>query len=168
MTLDDNNYIQYLIDKNKIIDTTIKYAWAIDNHDWDQLNDVFTDDCTAYLSKNLNGVEEIKRAIKGWHNNLISQHMISNHIVEIYENTARCKCQLQAFHFRVNNHNSSHYLLIGMYEDNLLKINNKWKIKHRTLYATWTYGDGKIINSNSIPIPDALNPSRIPIPDSLK
>jgi 3-phenylpropionate/cinnamic acid dioxygenase small subunit len=157
MNIDD---LYLLKNKNEIIDLTYKYAWAIDDHNWDLMNDVFIPDATAMLvGQYFEGRESIKNFIEKNQSRLISQHFVSNHLITINEDTAYCKCQLQAQHFKKGFHGSSNYLLIGMYIDKCIKTTDGWRISHRELIQTWSTGAVDLVVP-SIPIPDALMRTR--------
>lgn len=150
------NDIQYLLDKEEIINTTYKYAWSIDTHNWSDLSDVFTDNATATLiGEYINNKDDIIDLIESRQKNLITQHLILNHIVNITGIKATCQSQLQAYHFRKSLHSSPNYLLIGQYNDTLVKTDNGWKIDHKELILTWSSGSIDLVVP-SIPIPDAL------------
>ena len=139
-----------LADRTAIIDLTIAYCWAIDTHDWDALDNVFSDDVTAVLAAPLlAGVEAIKSRIKKALEPLDdSQHMVSNHQVVIAPdgNTATCRCYLQAQHVRNDAVGGPNFIIAGRYEDRLVRTPNGWRIQFRELVSMWREGNVAVLN----------------------
>jgi SnoaL-like domain len=121
-----NSALQRLIDEKAIVDVTIAYCWAIDNHQWDILrNDVFLPDATAGLGSELTGVESIVSRINAALGKLdASQHMVSNHQISIDGDTATCRCYLQAQHIRKAADGGPNYIVAGIYADRFVRTSS--------------------------------------------
>lgn len=143
-----------MADRTAIIDLTIAYCWAIDTHDWDALDNVFSDDVTAVLAAPLlSGVGEIKARIKKALEPLDdSQHMVSNHQVAIAAdgNSATCRCYLHAQHVRNDAANGGpNFIIGGRYEDRMVRTADGWRIQFRELVAMWREGNVEVIHRST-------------------
>lgn len=131
-----------LRDRAAIIDVTIRYAWALDTRSWDDLDDVFLPDATAYMTEDLVGRDAIKARVRRALEPLdLSQHIIANHQIVIRGDQASCRCYLQAQHVREAAGRSPNFIVAGRYEDQLVRTANGWRIAHRNLVIMWTDGN---------------------------
>ncbi|MCH1513795.1 MAG: nuclear transport factor 2 family protein [Acidimicrobiales bacterium] len=133
---------------NEIISLTVKYCWALDERDWESLSEVFSPD--AYAKYGVTEHKGINSIIEKCQKALVpldfSHHMVSNHVVEIEGDKARCKCYFQAQHVRNSTPGGVNFVIAGKYEDELVRINSKWKINSRVLTKIWTEGNEKVVN----------------------
>jgi 3-phenylpropionate/cinnamic acid dioxygenase small subunit len=134
-------------DRVAIVDVTFAYAWALDMKQWDELTDVFLPDATAELSSPmLHGVEAIQQRVASALTLLdASQHLISNHQVEVDGDTARCRCQLSAQHVRRGVEGGETFIVGGRYEDDLVRTPAGWRIRHRKLTIEWREGNAAVM-----------------------
>ena len=88
-------------DVQSIVDVCVRYAYALDNHDWDQLRGCFTPEVTSQYHGvgTLTGYDAIealcRRALEGL---TASQHLLGNHLVHVDGDSARATCYFQAQH----------------------------------------------------------------------
>lgn len=138
----------YEKDANQIIALTIKYCWALDERDWESLSEVFLSDAYAkYGITTHQGIESILERCKKALTPLdFSHHMVSNHVVEVEGDKAKCKCYFQAQHVRTSTPEGVNFLIAGKYEDELIRVNKEWKIASRVLTKIWTEGNEKVVN----------------------
>ena len=135
----------HVLDRAAIIDLTIRYAWALDTHSWDDLDEVFLPDATAHMTEDLVGRDAIKDRVRRALEPLdCSQHIIANHQVVISGNRASCRCYLQAQHVREAVGRSPNFIVAGRYEDQLVRTANGWRIAHRDLVIMWTDGNPSV------------------------
>jgi len=138
-----------LADRQAIIDVTIAYCWALDSHDWDGLDDVFTPDATADLGRQVEGIGEIKARVRGALESLdSSQHLIATHDVRLDGDRATCRCYLQAQHIRDGVEGGNTFMFAGRYEDHLVRTTEGWRIRHRTLVQMWTAGNPAVVQTS--------------------
>ena len=76
-----------------------------------------------------------------------SQHLIGNHQVTIDQDTATCRCYLQAQHIRHAAVGGANFIVAGVYSDDLVRTTDGWRIRHRTLTVQWTDGNPKVVHS---------------------
>lgn len=131
-----------LRDRAAIVEVTNRYAWALDTRSWDDLDDVFLSDATAFMTEDLVGREAIKARVRRALEPLdLSQHIIANHQIVIDGDRASCRCYLQAQHVREAAGRSPNFIVAGRYEDQLVRTADGWRIAHRDLVIMWTDGN---------------------------
>lgn len=134
-----------VLDRAAIIDVTIRYAWALDTRSWDDLDDVFLPDATAFMTEDLVGREAIKARVRRALEPLdASQHIIADHQVVVAGDRASCRCYLQAQHVREAAGRSPNFIVAGRYEDQLVRTPGGWRIAHRNLVIMWTDGNPSV------------------------
>ena len=143
----DQSLIKQMIDRQEIVDLTIRYTWIIDHGPREQLREIFTDDAVFFLDvRRMNGVNEIIDKVDGTLGPLSSsQHLISNHQVQIDGNNATCSCYLQAQHTLHGTEGGDNYILAGHYLDELIRTDTGWRISQRELVIDWIEGNQKVV-----------------------
>lgn len=137
--------LQELADRQDIDDVLVRYAHALDSHEWERLGAVFTPDAVADFLE-LGGVNEgldaIVALIAGVLSGLdASQHLIGSIAAEVDGDAATARCYLQAQHVFAGADGGDHFLVGGTYVDRLVRTPEGWRIAHRTLHASWTDGN---------------------------
>ena len=129
------NSIEYLIEKDQIIETINNLFICTDNRDWPSVENCFADkvhfDMTSMGAENVE-VLEPKQITKMWQEGLASldavHHQASNYKVEIKENNAITFCYGIASHFKKTDSDDNTRTFFGSYNFHLSKFNNDWKI----------------------------------------
>lgn len=140
--------VERLLDQQAIIAVALRYCRALDTNDWALLADVFVPGATARLGgpPELIGLEAITARCRAALTPLDdSQHMVSNHEVQIEAETATHRCYLQAQHIRRNSVGGPNYMIGGRYEDRLVRTADGWRISHRTLTVMWSDGNPAVV-----------------------
>lgn len=113
--------LQTILNKFSVMDTISKFAHFADHHEWDHLRQLFTNQITIDYTS-LAGGEPAKldadALIKHWEPALsqykMTQHIITNHIIELQgESAAICKAYFQAIHEHPNKFGFINGLLAG-------------------------------------------------------
>ena len=135
-----------LVDRQAIVDLTIAYCWALDMHEWDELDDVFTADAVADLGGEYRGLD----AIKGRVSTVLlaldaSQHVVTTHQVRVDGDRATCRCFLRAQHVKVGVEGGTTFMFGGRYEDELVRTAGGWRITRRRLAPIWTEGNPAVL-----------------------
>ncbi|MEP1124016.1 MAG: nuclear transport factor 2 family protein [Ilumatobacter sp.] len=140
--------INRLLDERNIVAVATAYTWALDEHRWDDLRDVFAPDATADLgtADRLVGIDAIVHRIRTALEPLDdSQHLVGNHHVVVDGRTATHRCYLHAQHVRRDAVGGPNYIVAGRYEDDLVRTEDGWRITHRSLVVMWTDGNTAVV-----------------------
>ncbi|MGB3735653.1 MAG: nuclear transport factor 2 family protein [Ilumatobacter sp.] len=151
MTSISSAELQRLLDDRDIVAVATAYTWALDQHRWDGLRDVFTDDATATLGNpdRLVGIDAIIGRIRAALERLDdSQHLVGNHEVVVSGDTATHRCYLHAQHIRHGANGGPHYIVAGRYEDEMTRTGDGWRITHRNLQVMWTRGNTAVVRGD--------------------
>ena len=141
-TLPSSEAHQLLIDRAAIIDVTNRYCWALDTKDWAVLDTVFAEDANGDLLEDVVGRVAIKKRVETALSRMDeTQHLISNHQINVQGDTATCRCYLQAQHVRKAAHGGINFIIAGRYEDQLKRTPDGWRISFRRLVVMWTDGN---------------------------
>lgn len=140
--------LQGLLDHHAIVATAIRYTWALDMREWDQLDDVFLPDATACFMggdphPDRNSIKARISSALGRMDH--SQHIVSNHQVTIDGDHAIHRCYMQAQHVRKDVDGGSNYIIAGRYEDTMVRVAAGWRISHRDLIMMWGDGNPEVI-----------------------
>ena len=139
------------LDAGAVIDVAIRYCWALDENDWDRLDDVFLPEATAHLGSSdlLDGRDAIVARCSAALTPLDdSQHMVSTHQVEIDGDSATHRCYLHAQHIRRDAAGGPHYIVAGRYVDRMTRTPDGWRIAHRDLIVMWTEGNLAVVRGD--------------------
>lgn len=139
-------------DRNAVTDTVYRYAWGIDTRDWALYRSIFADhvaiDFTSYNPASV----AAEMAADDWVANLIplftgldaTQHTMTNPLVDIDGDTARCRMYMQAVHMFTEDPEPE-FTIGGYYDDQLVRTTNGWRLNAVTLTVTWRRGNPDIM-----------------------
>jgi 3-phenylpropionate/cinnamic acid dioxygenase small subunit len=140
----DPKKLQLLYDRMEIIDTINRYATSVDTRDWDLFLTCYTDEMNAdMVSVGFDEpmdmpakafLEIIKTAVDPFDS---TQHLISNHVIEIDGDNATCVCYLQAQHFSQDDTGAHAVLIGGYYANSLIRTPAGWRINKYKVVKTW-------------------------------
>jgi hypothetical protein len=133
-------------DRSSIIDLAVRYTWALDTKNVEDLRNVFTADATATLrGVECEGIDQIISRIGGAILRLDrTQHLVGNHLVTVEGDTATHRCQLQGQHVLSGCEGGENYIVGGYYDDRVVRTADGWRIAHRTMQETWTDGNPNV------------------------
>jgi ketosteroid isomerase-like protein len=144
----DETISMTLEDRQAIVDATIRYCWAIDTRAYGELNDVFTEDVIFDYAGRAptTGVGPVTDLIADVLDRLdLSQHMLSNHQIEISPDGPRSRCYFHAQHVREDAEGGANYIVAGIYTDLWRKTPDGWRSCRRTLEVLWTDGNPAVV-----------------------
>lgn len=125
----DQTKLQALIERNEIIDVFNRYAVGVDRRDRDLYRSCFCDEIGVQVgdgvSKNCPADEWVEQAFRALSGFQATQHIITNHMVELDGDRARGSAYLQARHFGPERMLTVH----GCYENDLVRSEDIWRIR---------------------------------------
>jgi hypothetical protein len=133
-------------DREDIIDLAVRYTWALDTKDVEDLRNVFAPEATAMLrGVECNGVDEIIARIGGSILRLDrTQHLVGNHQVTVDGDSGTHRCHLQSQHVREGVEGGDNFIVGGYYEDRVVRTPDGWRIAHRLMQQTWSEGNPNV------------------------
>ena len=144
--------LQDLIDTGDIIGVAVRYATALDAHEWERFRTCFVPDAVAVYQGvgRLEGVDAIEQACRASLEPLdASQHLVSNFEVEVHGDRATATCYLQAQHVLTGTPGGDTFTVAGTYVDALVRTPNGWRIVSRELRHSWTAGNRAVLGGRA-------------------
>jgi 3-phenylpropionate/cinnamic acid dioxygenase small subunit len=135
-----------LLDRLAIQDLVVRYAWAIDDKDWDALDAVFTRDAWIDYSANPAGVAGHLPEIKEWLAASLApfpmtQHLVTNIDARIDGDRATCRTMMyNPMGAATREGPLHHFFMGGRYDDELVRTPDGWRIAKRVETLLWFEG----------------------------
>jgi 3-phenylpropionate/cinnamic acid dioxygenase small subunit len=123
-----------------------RYARAIDAKDWKALGSVFTADARIHYAVE-RGAELTAAELQGWLAKAmrifkVTQHVVTNPLIELAEDGAHATSYLTATHLQVKLDGTTVRTTEGSrYLDTLVRTAEGWRISSRRLERTWVDGE---------------------------
>jgi quinol monooxygenase YgiN len=139
----DPSGLTQLLERQEVVDLTVRYCWAIDHRRFDDLSDVFAPDATAdYGSIGvLRGPQAIAAAcaaaLAPYDR---TQHTVTNHQMVFEGDRGTNRCYFRAQHTRAGADGDVNYVVAGSYLDDIVRTPGGWRIAARVLRVTWRTG----------------------------
>jgi hypothetical protein len=130
-------------DHLSIVAVLSRCAAAFDQRDWAALDEVFTDDATAYGATGRDGVVATVRTFLGGCGP--SQHLLGNHQITVDGDTARSTCKARVLHVGAGDRAELTYECCGNYRDELVRTQDGWRISARDFEVTISLGDFSVL-----------------------
>ena len=156
--------LTYLLERQSVIDTVVRYATGLDIHDWVAYRACFTETCHFAVSS-WNGspgtdltADQWVAGVRGVNGNFdATQHISTNHVVTFEADTpssgqATCVSYMHAQHYftpetmaEFGRAGAVNFCTLGGYYTNLLvQGEDGWRIRSCALNVTWITGDRSI------------------------
>ena len=142
----DDRSQQEIADRLGIDDLLTRYAWAIDDKDWDALATVFTEDARIdYTSAG--GISGTRDDVVAWLAETLSafpmtQHMVTTRQVTLDGDRATARSMLfNPMGLSDGEGGLRVFYTGGVYRDRLRRTSDGWRIEERTEEALWFDGD---------------------------
>lgn len=146
-----DDVLHNIIDRQAISDTVLRYATGIDMRDWEAYRSCFTDEVEIDFSSWSGGEPQVMRAddwtaavCAGLSGFQATQHISSNHVIDVDGDEATCVSYMQAQHYLPNDEGDNTLTLGGYYTNTLVRIASGWRIRRCQLTVTWTTGNKHI------------------------
>ena len=129
-------------DRADITEQLVRYAYAIDDRDFDEVRARFTAD--AHLDYGASGGPAGPRdEVVAWIEQGLSlvgptQHVVTNALVDLDEDTATSRCYLVNPLLSTETPPSTVVLIGGEYRDRWRRTDDGWRIVDRLHVVTWT------------------------------
>ena len=139
-------------DKAAIIEILNLYGFALDAHQWDLFDLVFTEDVTADFGPagaSWSGLADFKRSFAEFHDTLDNhQHTMMGHLVHVNGDKANAFSFGNWLLVRESLKDDTSWLGTGWYDDELVRTDRGWRIQRRVCrLLSWT-------GNPSVPIPN--------------
>jgi len=136
-----------------IIEATTRMAVLTDGRRWDELPGIFTAtvrlDYSALFgwdAMEMNAAEVASSWAKAL-SPLTTQHLVTNHLVDVTDDEAIVTATFQATHVAVAT--GERWVLGGDYRYQLVRAEGRWLIRSVTLTPRWETGDRSILSASS-------------------
>ena len=142
-------------DKTAITEVLNLYGLALDAHRWDLFDRIFTDDVVAEFGPAgaaWRGLEEFAQSFAEFHERLDShQHTMMGHVVHVDGDAANAFSYGNWLLVREAAEGGPTWLGTGWYDDELVRGEHGWRIRHRVCrLQSWS-------GNPSVPVPDAVH-----------
>ena len=139
-------------DKAEIVEILNLYGFALDAHQWDLFDRIFTEDITADFGPagaTWSGLADFKRSFAEFHNRLDShQHTMMGHLVHIDGDAAHAFSYGVWLLIREGAEGGPNWQGTGWYDDELVRTSEGWRIQRRVCrLQSWT-------GNPLVPVPD--------------
>ena len=139
--------------RTQIIEATTRMAVLADERLWDDLPGIFTPTVRLDYSA-LFGWDAVEMSAaevaRNWAealSPLTTQHLVTNHLVDITDGEATVTASFQATHVAVATGDT--WVLGGDYRYQLVRAEDRWLIRSVTLTPRWETGDRSIVSTSS-------------------
>ncbi|MCU1429983.1 MAG: hypothetical protein JWL83_3983 [Actinomycetia bacterium] len=124
----------------------VRYAWAIDEKDWDTLDSVFLSDAYLDYSSNPGGVQGPYPEIRAWLEKSlapfpVTQHLVTNIEARVDGDRATARTMVYNPMGAATREGPLHYFFLGgRYDDELVRTSEGWRIAKRVEKLLWFQG----------------------------
>lgn len=138
--------IQELLDKQELTELMYKFARALDRVDGELMKSTYWEDAIEehqdpifpdLFFYNDNAHEFIDPAMEGFRALKVTQHRISNPLIENDGDAATAECYVWAYHVHEEDGVDKEGILGGRHHLKFERRNGAWKIKHRSTVFDW-------------------------------
>lgn len=142
----DVDRLQDLLDRDAIRHIQIRYAWSLDNQNWDALKDIFLPDAVADLRGEVfEGLEAIvAKCASSLEPADSAQHLNGTHWAQVDGDKAIAGCYFIATKYIADTPGGNTFTVGGKYIDQMVRTPEGWRIAHRLLDPAFTDGNPQV------------------------
>jgi 3-phenylpropionate/cinnamic acid dioxygenase small subunit len=139
--------LQDLIDERDVRAVGLRYARALDTRDWALLLACFTTDAGwGPQGMRATGHDAIAaQAFEALHRLDATQHVTTNFEVTLHGDRAAMRSYYVATHMRRGAAGEEHFVVAGIYHDDLVRAPDGWRIALRDMTSLWSSGDPALL-----------------------
>ena len=149
------NHNQVQEDRWQIQQLLCRYCETVDCHEWETMNQVFSEDTVGFY----NGMEVVglEALIADANTNMTrdtvarTQHNVSNFRIQVEDDRAICVSNYYAVHLGAGEFEGQIYSMWGEYSDHLRRTDKGWRIAHRDYTTFLTEGDDRMVFAGEEP-----------------
>ncbi|MFB7031667.1 MULTISPECIES: nuclear transport factor 2 family protein [unclassified Streptomyces] len=145
-------------DKAAVIEVLNLYGFALDAHQWDLFDRIFTEDVTAEFGPAgaaWHGLATFKRSFAEFHESLDShQHTMMGHVVHVDGDTAHAFSYGNWLLVREAAEGGPTWTGTGWYDDELVRTDRGWLVRHRVCRLMSWSGNPSVPEPNAEHHPD--------------
>ena len=130
----------------EIVQLLNQFGTAIDLRDWTSFQSLFAERVEFDYSAidDIAGTFDAKAIADNARRNFggftATQHAITNHQIDLSDNSANCRAYVRAMHVLANEKMESMLEIGGYYQAQLIRTNSSWKIKGWKFTILWSIG----------------------------
>lgn len=138
--------VRWLTDRAEIDDLVHRYASCVDRRDWDGWGALLTDDVQIVLAGGLGAGPQGRPAVTEWAAHNLSdvdgtQHIITSHEIDLVGDDAHVRTCLVTTHVVNSDAEQIRLTAGGVYEYDVRRTPNGWRIARAQVQIVWTDGD---------------------------
>ena len=145
--------MEAVLDRMGVIEVVNNVGFYADMHEWHKLRQCYADELELDYTSLVGGEPARLRAddlIAAWMSSLTqyqaTQHMVTNHRVEISGTRATCIAYVQASHWLPNDSGNPMWEVNGYYRYTLVRDGSSWKITRHIFNARMVTGSRQILD----------------------
>ena len=142
--------LQALVDRQEIVDTVVRWAYALDTKDWATARSCFSDQVETDYS-DLPGVgpsrltaEEFVDLRRRAHQKLLTQHLSTNHLVTLDGDHATCVSATLIHRLAPDRQSDNTFDTLAHYTHTLTRTAAGWRISRIKQSVVWNRGNASI------------------------
>ena len=146
----DEETFQVLVDRQAIVDTVVRYAWALDMKDWEMARSCFADEIDVDYS-DLRGpgpqrisAEDFVALRREALDHLKTHHLNTNHLVTLAGDTAICHSATLIHRLDSHRPSENTFDTLAHYTHTLVREPAGWKISAVKQSVAWSRGNPQI------------------------
>ncbi|WP_104181940.1 nuclear transport factor 2 family protein [Arthrobacter sp. B0490] len=150
MESNQSDTVQYLLDRQEILDCVYRYARGMDRWDRELARSAYHDDAIDDHGQFVGGVDEFLDWAFSVHGEAHAshQHAILNHTCDL-DSDGKTAHTESYYHFvSLNNHGEPWSMVAGRYIDRFEKRNGRWAIAARVVVRDWMATEERIGREN--------------------